>query len=66
MDLTLSHHFDADIDTVWAMVHDPQSHIAKFESMGHRDLEVLDEQVTDDALDLTLKRIVEIEVPSIA
>ena len=66
MDLTLSHHFDAPIDTVWTMLHDPQSHITKFESMGHREIEVVEQSVTDDSMDLTLKRIVEIDVPSVA
>ena len=43
MKLTMAHHFDPPADQVWAMFHDPESHIAKFTSMGHRDLEVLDQ-----------------------
>lgn len=66
MKLSVSHHFDQPIDTVWAMFHDPDSHVAKFTAMGHRDLEVLDSTVGDDSLDLTVRRVVELEVPSVA
>lgn len=66
MELTFTHRFDRSIDEVWAMMHDPESHIAKFTRMGHKDLEVVSQDVTDDALDLTLRRQVEMEIPSIA
>ena len=33
--------FDRSIDDVWAMLHDPDAHVAKFTRMGHTDLEVL-------------------------
>lgn len=66
MELTLTHRFDRPIDDVWAMVHDPASHVAKFTRMGHRDLEVVSEEVTDDALDLVIRRQVDIDVPSVA
>jgi len=66
MKLTVSHHFDLPLDTVWAMFHDPDSHVAKFEAMGHKDLEVLESKVGDDTLDLTIRRTVELEVPSVA
>lgn len=66
MELTFTHRFDRSIDEVWAMVHDPASHVAKFTRMGHRDLEVVDEVVTDSSLDLTIRRQVDIDVPSVA
>lgn len=66
MELTFTHRFDHSIDEVWAMMHDPASHIAKFTRMGHKDLEVVSEAVTDDALDLTLRRQVEMDIPSVA
>ena len=62
----MSHHFDRPADEVWEMFHDPESHVAKFTSMGHRDLEVLEQTITDRTLDLTIRRTVELEVPSIA
>ena len=66
MELTFTHRFDATIDEVWAMVHDPDAHVAKFTRMGHTDLEVLDHTSTDTTLDLTIRRQVTVEVPSIA
>lgn len=66
MELTFTHRFAHPIDEVWVMVHDPQSHVAKFTGMGHRDLEVVAEEVTDTTLDLTIRRQVDIDVPSIA
>jgi hypothetical protein len=66
MEIRFTHRFERSIDDVWAMMHDPASHVAKFTKMGHRDLEVLGEEVTDDSLDLTIRRVVEVEVPSVA
>lgn len=66
MEISFTHRFARPVDDVWAMFHDPAAHVAKFERMGHTDLEVLDEQVTDDAIDLTIRRQVTVEVPSIA
>lgn len=66
MDLTASHTFDAPLDDVWAMVSDPASHVAKFESMGHREIEVLSEQRDDDSLHLVIQRVVDAELPGFA
>lgn len=66
MELSFSHDFAQPIDVVWAMLHDPAAHVAKFERMGHTDLEVLSEEVGDSSLDLTIRRQVSVEVPSIA
>lgn len=66
MELRFTHRFDRPVDDVWAMVHDPQSHIAKFTRMGHQDLEVLAQDQTDSSLDLTIRRRVEMEVPAVA
>ncbi len=64
--MTLTHRFAHPIDAVWAMLHDPESHVAKFTGMGHRDLEIVSSASTDDSLDLTIRRTVELEVPSVA
>jgi len=63
---TATHTFDAPLEAVWAMFSDPDSHVAKFTSMGHRDLEVLDSERTDDHLHLVISRIVEVELPGFA
>ena len=66
MEITFTHRFSVPVDDVWAMVHDPESHVAKFTRMGHTDIEVLAQEVTDSSLDLTIRRQVEMEIPSIA
>lgn len=66
MDLTATHTFDHPIETVWAMFCDRDSHVAKFEGMGHRDIEVLD--FTDDSGDVLIKisRVVDVDLPGFA
>lgn len=66
MEVRGTHVFDAPIDRVWAMFHDPASHVAKFTRMGHRDVEVVDCQQHDDRLLLTIRRLVTVEVPGFA
>lgn len=66
MEVRGTHVFDAPIDRVWAMFRDPESHVAKFASMGHRDIEVLDQEVSDDRLVVTVRRQVTVEVPGFA
>jgi carbon monoxide dehydrogenase subunit G len=64
--MTLTHRFSHPLDAVWAMLHDPASHVAKFTGMGHRDLEVVSTESTDTSLDVTIRRTVEMEVPAVA
>lgn len=66
MKLTLSHRFAHPVGAVWAMLHDPASHVAKFEGMGHRDLEVVASEVADGSIAITIRRLVDMEVPSVA
>jgi hypothetical protein len=66
MDFSDSHHFDAPLDRVWAMFRDPASHVAKFEAMGHRDIEVLEERSDDEGFHLVVRRVVEMDLPSFA
>lgn len=66
MKMTLTHRFAHPVDAVWAMLHDPDSHVAKFTGMGHRDLEVLASSATDTTHDITIRRQVDVEVPSVA
>lgn len=63
---TATHTFDAPIEAVWAMFSDPDSHVEKFTSMGHRDLEVLESSRTDDHLHVVISRVVEVELPGFA
>ncbi len=66
MKFSLTHSFAHPVDVVWAMFHDPSSHVSKFEKMGHTEIEVVEEKVTAKTLDLTLRRKVEMDVPAVA
>ena len=66
MDLTERHTFSAPIDRVWEMFSDPASHVAKFEGMGHRNVEVLESEGDDRHLHLVVRRVVEVEIPGFA
>jgi len=66
MDTGASHTFDAPIERVWAMFTDQASHLAKFESMGHRDIDVLECTSTDDTFLIKVSRVVDFELPGFA
>ena len=66
MQLTSSHTFDAPIDAVWAMFSDPASHVAKFEQMGHREIEVVSQDSSDDHLHIVVQRVVDVDLPGFA
>ena len=66
MDIKAQHHFDHDADRVWAMFLDPSAHVAKYEHMGHRNVEVLSSTSDDEGLTISIVRQVDIEVPSLA
>jgi uncharacterized protein YndB with AHSA1/START domain len=61
-----SHRFEAPIEDVWAMFRDPASHVAKAERAGHRDVEVVEEDVTGDHVRIRLARTVTLELPGFA
>ncbi len=58
--------FDAPIAACWEMFHDPDSHAAKFTAMGHRELEVVEVDVSEDRLRIVIDRLVDVDVPSFA
>lgn len=66
MEFTASHTFDAPTEAVWAMFSNPDSHVAKFEGMGHRDIEVIDHEGDDDGFRLVVSRVVDTELPGFA
>src|SRR4051812_9083598 len=66
MEIRAAHHFDQDIEAVWAMFLDPAAHVAKYEHMGHRNVEVLSSEGDDHGLSIEIVRQVDIEVPSLA
>ncbi len=66
MNLTMSHDLEATIDRCWSMFADPQSHVAKFTAMGHRELEVVEFDSSDDHIRLVIERLVDADIPSFA
>jgi hypothetical protein len=58
-----SHTFDHPIDKVWAMFTDVDSHVAKFEGMGHREVDVLDFTAEDGQVFVKIRRVVELDLP---
>jgi hypothetical protein len=66
MELAVTHRFDHPTGAVWAMFTDPASHVAKFEGMGHRDLEVLETSFEDGVFRIRISRVVEVELPGFA
>jgi hypothetical protein len=66
VDVKREHTFEAPIAQVWAMFHDPASHLAKFTAMGHRELEVIRQELTDDRLRMTISRLVDTDLPGFA
>jgi carbon monoxide dehydrogenase subunit G len=66
MDFTGEHEFAAPVDTVWSMFQNPESHLAKFEDMGHRDIELVEAAASDDAFHIVVRRVVEVDLPGFA
>lgn len=66
MDVHGSHTYGASVDAVVAMLADPAATAAKYESMGHRDIEVLECAEADGTLRIRTKRVVDVDVPGFA
>ncbi len=65
---TVMHHtFEATAAQCWAMFHDPDSHVAKFEGMGHHGVTVLEQDQTEDELRIVVTREVDVDgIPGFA
>jgi hypothetical protein len=61
-----THYFDAPIEMVWAMFRDPGSHVAKFERLGHRNIEVQEHEEDEDQVRLVIARDVTVDLPGFA
>lgn len=66
VEVSREHTFDAPIEKVWAMFCDPDSHVAKFAAMGHREIEVVDQSSSATQFRIELKRLVDLELPGFA
>ena len=66
MDVSDSHTYAAPLDSVLDMFGDPDAVVARYEGMGHRDVEVLECTRTDDSLRVRTSRVVEVDLPGFA
>ena len=66
MDLKRSHTYSAPIDAVVAMLSDPDAVVAKYEGMGHRDVEILDCTAAGGSIRVESKRVVDVDLPGFA
>jgi hypothetical protein len=65
---SVHHHiFDAPAETCWEMFHDPTSHVAKFEGMGHHGVAVVAQDASPEHLHIEITREVDVEgIPGFA
>jgi hypothetical protein len=54
------------VDAVMAMFRDETATVARYESMGHRDVKVLELTSNDDAVRIVSSRVVDVELPGFA
>lgn len=66
MDVSDSHTYDAPLDAVLDMFADAEAIVARYEGMGHRDVEVLECTRDDDSLTVRTSRVVEVDLPGFA
>src|SRR5262245_51725930 len=66
MQYAAEHTFEAPIERVWEMFRDQGAHLAKFEYMGHREIELLEYEMEPDHVHLIIRRVVDTELPGFA
>ena len=66
MELTRTHRYDATPDRVIEMFADPDSVRARYEGMGHREIEILGCEQSESSLEVRSRRVVDVELPGFA
>ena len=66
MEIQGSHVYPAPVDGVIAMLDDKSATVDKYESMGHRDVRVLEFVADDTMLHIVSSRVVDVELPGFA
>jgi hypothetical protein len=61
-----SHVYPVPVDAVIAMLRDETATVDKYESMGHRDVQIVECTADDEALRLVSSRLVDVELPGFA
>ena len=66
MQLEESHVYPFPVDAVMAMLEDASATVAKYESQGHREVEVTECTATDGTLRIVSSRVVDVDLPGFA
>jgi len=66
MEVKGTHTYAASVDAVLAMLRDRDATVAKYEGMGHRDVEIVACDETDDGLHIESTRVVDVDLPGFA
>ena len=66
MRITGTHLYPVPIDAVLAMLRDQSATVDKYESMGHRDVAILEFAADDDTIRIVSSRVVDVELPGFA
>ena len=66
MELRDTHTYDAPIERVLAMLGDDDATVAKYEGMGHREVQVLESSADDTHIHVATSRVVDVDLPGFA
>lgn len=66
MELKASHTYEHPVAAVLSMLKDPDATVAKYESMGHREVEVLECSASRTSLTVVSSRVVDVDLPGFA
>lgn len=66
MEITDTHTYDATLDEVLDMFADEDAVVARYESMGHREIEVLECEREEQSVRVRSRRVVDVDLPGFA
>ena len=66
MKCTGSHLYPVPVDAVIALLRDQSTTVAKYEGMGHRDVQILEFSAEDETLRIVSSRVVDVDLPGFA
>src|ERR1700753_2808398 len=66
MELTQTHTYGASIERALAMLGEDAATVAKYEGMGHREVELLGSEADDQHLHVASSRVVDVDLPGFA
>ena len=66
MKMTIDHHYDADVETVYALISDPDFIERKYTALGGRDVAVDRTEGDDGSVEVVTRRTVSVDLPGFA